>query len=137
MNPVSEPESKFRFFFSFLLLNLFQALNTQISFLKTTERRLNTPENEEEMVFDKVNIGSEMRIGDENEPPTRTTLLPLLKKFIYLMKKNTHFYKFKALTENAFSLLNDPCHFYVKKSTRNVNLIKKKSENNNKFKETL
>ena len=90
MNPVSEPESKFRFFFSFLLLNLFQALNTQISFLKTTERRLNTPENEEEMVFDKVNIGSEMRIGDENELPTRK-----------------------------------------------VNLIKKKSENNNKFKETL
>lgn len=79
------------------------------------------------MVFDKVNLVSEMRIGDENEPPTRTTLLPLLKKFIYLMKKNTHFYKFKALTENAFSLLNDPCHFYVKKNTRNVKFNKNKN----------
>ena len=44
-------------------------------------------------------------------PPTITTIIPLVKKFIYLAKKSTEIFRFKSLTEKSMTLLGDACHF--------------------------
>ena len=38
---------------------------------------------------------------------TVTTLIPILKKFLYMCKRNTEAFKFKVLTPNSYSLVND------------------------------
>ena len=38
---------------------------------------------------------------------TVTTLIPILKKFLYMCKRNTEAFKFKILTPNSYSLVND------------------------------
>ena len=55
--------------------------------------------------------------------PTKTVLLPLLRKFIYILKKETGFFKFKSLNENGFSLLNDNSYYPVGLETKTVLLL--------------
>ena len=57
---------------------------------------------------------------DKTMKRTKTVLLPLLRKFIYILKKDTGFYKFKSLNENGFVLLNDKSHFPVVLESKNV-----------------
>ena len=57
---------------------------------------------------------------DKTMKRTKTVLLPLLRKFIYILKKETGFYKFKSLNENGFFLLNDKSHFPVVLESKNV-----------------
>ena len=51
------------------------------------------------------------KLSDKTIKTTKTVLLPLLRKFIYILKKETGFYKFKSLNESGFSLLNDSSHY--------------------------
>ena len=79
---------------------------------------------------DAINLNKEpkedrnMDISSDNNPktikPIKTVLLPLLRKFIYILKKDTGFYKFKSLNENGFVLLNDKSHFPVVLESKNV-----------------
>ena len=48
---------------------------------------------------------------DQTIKTARTVLLPLLRRFIYILKRETGFYKFKSLTENGLALLNDNSYF--------------------------
>jgi len=77
---------------------------------------------EEEINFkkqkDPIALDSEQKINDE--PLKKTLLLPLLKKFIYVLKKSTSFYKFKCLTENAYYLINDRSYIYTDFQFQNV-----------------
>jgi len=45
--------------------------------------------------------------------PAKTTIIPLLKKFIFLLKRRTSFFKFNSLNEIGFSLINDKTYFPV------------------------
>jgi len=123
-----EPESKtifcvvsFMKYYIFFITILFLVLNSQRSFLKISEKKGDSP-SYEEISFNKqkdpIGLNSEQKINDE--PPTKTLLLPILKKFIYVLKKSTKFYKFKSLTENAYSLINDPSDIYTKIQSQNV-----------------
>ena len=51
---------------------------------------------------------------------TLTTLIPSLKKFIYMCKKNTEFFKYHALTQNSFSLINDITVFPTERDSKLV-----------------
>lgn len=46
--------------------------------------------------------------------PSKTTIIPILKKFIYVMKRTASFYKFQNLNDYGFSLLNDKSYFPLK-----------------------
>ena len=82
---------------------------------------------------DAINLNKEpkedrnMDISSDNNPktikPTKTVLLPLLRKFIYILKKETGFFKFKSLNENGFSLLNDNSYYPVGLETKTVLLL--------------
>ena len=45
------------------------------------------------------------------EKPSETLLLPIIKKFIYRLKKTTSFHKFKSFQNNILSFLNDKAYF--------------------------
>lgn len=60
---------------------------------------------------------------DKTIKTARTVLLPLLRKFIYILKRETRFYKFKSLTEDGFALLNDNSYFSLKLESKHVNYI--------------
>jgi len=40
-----------------------------------------------------------------------TIIIPLLRKFIYHLKKSTEFFRFKSINENGFFLINDNSYF--------------------------
>lgn len=71
----------------------------------------------------------EIEVSSENNPnpkaikPTKTVLLPLLRKFLYILKKETGFFKFKSLTETGFALLNDNSYYPVGLETKAVFLV--------------
>lgn len=62
-------------------------------------------------------------ISPRNEGALRTALIPILKKFIYLLKKSTEAFRFKSLTEYGVSLINDQAYCFSdfsKKQTTKV-----------------
>lgn len=50
--------------------------------------------------------------------PSKTTLIPLLKKFIFILKKSTSNFKFSLLDNNGFSLINDQSYFPISKEKK-------------------
>lgn len=121
MNITTDPDGKSPWIFLFNGL-LLKVLHTNMSFLKTTERKmLESPRDREEieMVFSKQKVPDlEMKVSGEDA--AKTVLLPLLKRFIYILKKSTEKFKFDHLNENAFSLLGDQSHYFLTESSSRV-----------------
>lgn len=67
--------------------------------LENLPMTLITDENKEEAIL--------KRQKSHRENVSQTIILPILKKFIYILKKGTPSYKFKALEQKDFDLLND------------------------------
>ena len=68
--------------------------------------QLSPVERKEDGVWNEINMFKQQ--------PTTTTIIPLLRKFIYLAKKSTEGFRFKSLNEQSMSLLGDVCHFSLK-----------------------
>lgn len=54
---------------------------------------------------------------------SETILIPILKKFIYLLKKATNFYKVRFLNENILYFIDDISHFSRKTAFLKKNVI--------------
>ncbi len=64
--------------------------------------------------FNDENGENLIEIGRICEKPSESIIIPLIKKFIYILKKSTGFYKLKSMSEASFLLLNDLSHFSSK-----------------------
>ena len=76
--------------------------------------------------FEEENEESMQTINRICEKPSEAILIPLIKKFIYILKKSTGFYKLKSMTEASFLLINDLTYFTSKNDikARNVKNLK-------------
>lgn len=73
------------------------------------------------LVEETINLNHKEKKNIDLETPlpfsiktSKTMLLPLLRKFIYILKKETGFYKLKSLNQKALELINDNSHFSTK-----------------------
>ena len=81
--------------------------NKNNHFINDNDNRLFTEKKEDDIHLKK------------DEPPkiSETIIIPLLRKFIFHLKKSTEGFRYKSIDENGFFLLNDRTHFLIEKNS--------------------
>ena len=122
LNQINKEVGEFVSIFSSLNICFFKDLNEEMSSSKQLET-LNLHLNEERITLNK-NQKEELDLDLPNQliqSTTKTMIIPLLRKFIYVLKKETGFFKLKCLNDNGLALLSDNSHFPITLDAKNVN----------------
>ena len=89
---------------------------------KNSEKKtinLFTNNNEENAL---VNSHDNVEKSFKIEKPENTMLLPLIKKFVYKLKKSTSFFKYSSFKNSIFPLIKDQSQFQIKHDTKKKNV---------------
>ena len=91
--------------------------------VKKSKRKIDNSEKNQKIIRNEGLFSENINNRLERQP--ETMLIPLIKKFIFILKKPTAFFKFKSLSENAFSLINDQSYYRPnKKNNAKVKILK-------------